>query len=49
MSATSSSRPQHDDQDAPPRAATRTLQERFKIRLVTLRLQPEDRLGDERR
>jgi hypothetical protein len=38
----------HDGQGAPPRAATRALQVRFKIRQVTLRLESEDRPGDGR-
>ena len=37
-----------DDQDAPPRAATRALQKRFKIRQVTLRLESADGPGDGR-
>jgi len=45
MSATSFSRLRHDGQGASPRATTRALQARFKIRQVTLRLESEERPG----
>jgi hypothetical protein len=49
MSATSSSGSQHDDQSAPPRAATQALQERFKIRQVTLQRESANQRRNGRR